>query len=196
MFTKLRNNRRHRELQEEIEYRIRFNTGMRQITSGERGLKKLADEQKQKAIEEERAGNHGVAVRLAGGSKRLAAQARMTGDMRGTVMTAHVMNQSTKAMADLMECASSLADGGLIADPARMCGMQAEMETMKETLDMAMDQAEEFYSGLNENEYDRDEAGEKALGEIMKNAGRERHKSLIRETGKKLDEMQRSRALE
>ena len=196
MIGKMKSNRRNRELRNMIEERVRYATEMRRMEAGERSIHKLAEEHRQQAAAAEARGDHAAAVRLAHGYQRLEKQGKTTGDMKNTVMTAHAIAESTKALTKLMAGTSGLAGSAVIADPVEMYRAQIELEAVRDSIDMALEQTEEVLDAVSDPDETCSEAGEEALKAIMKTAAREKNNNVLRETGKKLDALQRTRTLD
>lgn len=183
--------------QKEIENKILFKRNMNVLEAGERNLLKTAELQKQNAIEAEKNGDHATAVRFAMEAQRLEKQARVTGDMKNTTLTAHAMSENTRALANMMQSVNKIAESSGMLDAGEMIGMQVQMEAIRENMDMMMEASGETLDQLTDTAGSLEqEAGEKILRDLMKDEERKKHKDLLKETGKKLDALTRFREKE
>ncbi len=181
----------------EIENRIFFKRNMSVLEAGEKNLLKTAQLQKQNAIEAEKNGDHAAAIRFAMEAQRLEKQARVTGDMKNTTLTAHAMSENTRALANMMQSVNKIAEDSRMPDACEMIGMQVQMEAIRENMDMMMETSGETLDQLtNTTGSLEQETGEKILKELMKEEERKKHRDLLKETGKKLDALTRFRERE
>lgn len=183
--------------QREIENRIIFKRNMNVLEAGEKNLLKTAQLQKQNAIEAEKNGDHATALRFAMEAQRLEKQARVTGDMKNTSLTAHAMSENTRALANMMQSVNKIAESSNMPDAGEMIGMQVQMEAIRENMDMMMETSGETLDQLTNTAGSMEqEAGEEILRDLMKEEERKKHKDLLKETGKKLDALTRFREKE
>lgn len=183
--------------QREIENRIIFKRNMNVLEAGEKNLLKTAQLQKQNAIEAEKNGDHATALRFAMEAQRLEKQARVTGDMKNTTLTAHAMSENTRALANMMQSVNMIAESSNMPDTGEMIGMQVQMEAIRENMDMMMETSGETLDQLTNTAGSMErEAGEEILRDLMKEEERKKHKDLLKETGKKLDALTRFREKE
>lgn len=183
--------------QREIENRILFKRNMNVLEAGERNLLKTAQLQKQNAIEAEKNGDHATALRFAMEAQRLEKQARVTGDMKNTTLTAHAMSENTRALANMMQSVNKIAESSNMPDTGEMIGMQVQMEAIRENMDMMMETSGETLDQLTNTAGSMEqETGEEILRNLMKEEERKKHKDLLKETGKKLDALTRFREKE
>lgn len=183
--------------QREIENRIIFKRNMNVLEAGEKNLLKTAQLQKQNAIEAEKNGDHATALRFAMEAQRLEKQARVTGDMKNTTLTAHAMSENTRALANMMQSVNKIAESSNMPDAGEMIGMQVQMEAIRENMDMMMETSGETLDQLTNTAGSMEqEAGEEILRDLMKEEERKKHKDLLKETGKKLDALTRFREKE
>lgn len=192
--SEIRQKRKNEELRKEIRQRMMFNHHMRNMETGEKRMKQITQSMRQKAIEAEKAGDHNSAVRFAAEAERLAKQLRVTGDMKDTVMGVRAVSESARALTGILKDVNEMTGVTGAPGPADMVEMQISMETAKENMDYMMETAGEAYDSLTENDSSVNrEEGEKALKSLMKTAEREKRKSILMETSKKLDAMTRNR---
>lgn len=183
--------------QREIENRIIFKRNMNVLEAGEKNLLKTAQLQKQNAIEAEKNGDHATALRFAMEAQRLEKQARVTGDMKNTTLTAHAMSENTRALANMMQSVNKIAESSNMPDAGEMIGMQVQMEAIRENMDMMMETSGETLDQLTNTAGSMEqETGEEILRDLMKEEERKKHKDLLKETGKKLDALTRFREKE
>ena len=193
----LMNQMKNRHLQKEIENKIAFRRSLSNLETGERKLAKIANEQKQHAIAAEKSGDHAAAVRFSLEAKRLEKQLRVTGDMKNTTMTIHSLSENTRALAGMMKTVNDLVGASGISSPEEMIDAQIRMEVIRENTAMMMEASAETLDQLTETTgLAEDDAGESALRDLMKAEQQERRKSILTETGKKLDALTRTRAID
>ena len=193
----LKNQMKNKRLQKEIENKIAFRRSLNNLETGERKLTKAVKEQKQLAIAAEKSGDHAAAVRFALEAKRLENQLRVTGDMKNTTVTIHSLSENARALTGMMRTVNDLAGASGMPGPAEMIDAQIRMEVIRENTDMMMEASAETLDQLTETSgLTTDEAGEAALRDLMKADQKERRKSILTETGKKLDALTRTRAID
>ena len=193
----LMNQMKNKRLQKEIKNRIAFRRSLNNLETGERKLTKAAKEQKQHAIAAEKSGDHAAAVRFALEAKRLENQLRVTGDMKNTTVKIHSLSENARALTGMMKTVNNLAGASGMPGPADMIDAQIRMEVIRENTDMMMEASAETLDQLTETSgLTTDEAGEAALRDLMKAEQQERRKSILTETGKKLDALTRTRAID
>ena len=188
--------RRQKQQQKEIENRICFRRNLKSLEAGEKNLTMAAETQRRNAVEAEKKGDHAGAIRFALEAQRLEKQARVTGDMKNTTLTVHAISENTRALSGMMKSVNHMAGSG-IPDAADMIGMQMQMESIRENMDMIMETSGEVLDQLTETEgQPEQEAGEAFLRDLLKQEESRKHRSILAETGKKLDALFRIRVAE
>ncbi len=183
--------------QKEIENRVLFKRNMNVVEAGEKNLLKTAQLQKQNAIDAEKKGDHATAIRFALEAQRLEKQARVTGDMKNTTLTAHAMSENARALANMMQSVNRIVESSGMPDASEMIGMQVQMEVIRENMDMMMETSGETLDQLTDTTGSvEQETGERLLKDLIKDEERKKHKDLLKETGKKLDALTRFREKE
>ena len=170
---------------------------MNVVEAGEKNLLKTAQLQKQNAIDAEKKGDHATAIRFALEAQRLEKQARVTGDMKNTTLTAHAMSENARALANMMQSVNRIVESSGMPDASEMIGMQVQMEVIRENMDMMMETSGETLDQLTDTTGSvEQETGERLLKDLIKDEERKKHKDLLKETGKKLDALTRFREKE
>ena len=157
-------------MEKNAEYRYQ----MRRLDAADRSMQKVINDCSAKAVEQERTGNHGQAVQLAARVAKLKKQREMNKNIRNSVETARVYGETGNAMKEMMglagEMTRKMTDG---LDPTEMIQLQADYEMTQESLKTLAEQSNELFEPLDPDENVTNEAGEKALKELLQEGERE-----------------------
>lgn len=187
--------RRMEELQRRSSDEIRYRMNKREYDIGQRRLGAVIQEISEKAVRTEKDGRHDEAVKLAIEVDRLKRYQRASGQIGTRFETARAVSQVGRAMSDIAKTSDRMAGMMLTdLDPSSLSEAQMNLALTSETIEMMLTQSNMTFDGLEDRDVEGfEEAGEACLQNIMAENGRSREKSLLAETNRRLDRLQKAR---
>ena len=190
--------KRLKQREQTLRDNIRYRQNLREVNRSEKSIDRLCAQYTAQAVEAERAGNHILAVRLAGEAAKLKKHQTVTGNMRGSLEIAHAVQNTNQAMADIMEVSRNAA-GSLLAGAAApdMYAVQADLTSMQEHVKDFMEQSEMFYEDFEQGDDEPfSEESERYLKTLMASQNKEKQRRLLQDTNSRLEKLQRNRPTE
>lgn len=190
--------KRLKQREQTLRDNIRYRQNLREVNRSEKSIDRLCAQYTAQAVEAERAGNHTLAVRLAGEAAKLKKHQTVTGNMRGSLEIAHAVQNTNQAMADIMEVSRNAA-GSLLAGAAApdMYAVQADLTSMQEHVKDFMEQSEMFYEDFEQGDDEPfSEESERYLKTLMASQNKEKQRRLLQDTNSRLEKLQRNRPTE
>lgn len=190
--------KRLKQREQTLRDNIRYRQNLREVNRSEKSIDRLCAQYTAQAVEAERAGNHTLAVRLAGEAAKLKKHQTVTGNMRGSLEIAHAVQNTNQAMADIMEVSRNAA-GSLLAGAAApdMYAVQADLTSMQEHVKDFMEQSEMFYEDFEKGDDEPfSEESERYLKTLMASQNKEKQRRLLQDTNSRLEKLQRNRPTE
>lgn len=190
--------KRLKQREQTLRDNIRYRQNLREVNRSEKSIDRLCAQYTAQAVEAERAGNHTLAVRLAGEAAKLKKHQTVTGNMRSSLEIAHAVQNTNQAMADIMEVSRNAA-GSLLAGAAApdMYAVQADLTSMQEHVKDFMEQSEMFYEDFEQGDDEPfSEESERYLKTLMASQNKEKQRRLLQDTNSRLEKLQRNRPTE
>lgn len=190
--------KRLKQREQTLRDNIRYRQNLREVNRSEKSIDRLCAQYTAQAVEAEHAGNHTVAVRLAGEAARLKKHQTVTGNMRDSLEIAHAVQNTNQAMADIMEVSRNAA-GSLLAGAAApdMYAVQADLTSMQEHVKDFMEQSEMLYEDFEQGDDELfSEESERYLKTLMASQNKEKQRRLLQDTNSRLEKIQRNRPTE
>ena len=190
--------KRLKQREQTLRDNIRYRQNLREVNRSEKSIDRLCAQYTAQAVEAERAGNHTLAVRLAGEAAKLKKHQTVTGTMRGSLEIAHAVQNTNQAMADIMEVSRNAA-GSLLAGAAApdMYAVQADLTSMQEHVKDFMEQSEMLYEDFEQGDDEPfSEESERYLKTLMASQNKEKQRRLLQDTNSRLEKLQRNRPTE
>lgn len=185
---------RDKQRQQLLMDNIHFRQNLRMVTQQERQMDALYDQYAGQAIAAEKAGNHRMAVHLAGEAAKLKNFRNVSGSMKTSLEAAHAVNTATRAMNGIItgakEAVSAMNCSQVAADTI---ALQTNMALMQDQVQAFMEQNELCLNDFNFSDAPVNEEGEKALADLMSSTRKDQQRKLIQETAKSLDKLPRHR---
>jgi len=190
--------KRLKQREQTLRDNIRYRQNLREVNRSEKSIDRLCAQYTAQAVEAERAGNHTLAVRLAGEAAKLKKHQTVTGNMRDSLEIAHAVQNTNQAMADIMEVSRNAA-GSLLAGAAApdMYAVQADLTSMQEHVKDFMEQSEMLYEDFEQGDDEPfSEESERYLKTLMASQNKEKQRRLLQDTNSRLEKLQRNRPTE
>ena len=190
--------KRLKQREQTLRDNIRYRQNLREVNRSEKSIDRLCAQYTAQAVEAERAGNHTLAVRLAGEAAKLKKHQTVTGNMRGSLEIAHAVQNTNQAMADIMEVSRNAA-GSLLAGAAApdMYAVQADLTSMQEHVKDFMEQSKMLYEDFEQGDDEPfSEESERYLKTLMASQNKEKQRRLLQDTNSRLEKLQRNRPTE
>lgn len=184
--------RQQREREKEIRKRMAFRGNLRRIELSEKALAMAREEQRRKAIEAEKAGNHGAAVQFAVAAERMGQQAAATSDMKDKVLAAQAMQDNMVAFTGLIRSVNEMSENLQAPDVEDVTALQISSETVRDRMQTLLEAGESSIDLLAEDDWSEKEKGEKMLRTWMKADGQQKSRNILKETSKHLDAVMKS----
>lgn len=194
----LSNRLREEELRRRNADEIQYRMNKREYDIGQQRLQAVIRETSEKAVLAEQDGRHDDAVKLAVEVDRLKRYQRASSQIGTRIETARAVSQVGRAMSEIAKTSERLA-GMLMSnhDPVAMSEAQINLALSSETMQMIMAQSDLAFDGMDDRAKEGvDEAGEACLRNIMTENSRNRNKSLLAETNRQLDRLNKVRISE
>jgi len=197
--TDMKSRSESRKRKAQIEKELAYRRASRRMNKNEKSVEKLIDSYRQKAAEAQRMGSHTQAVHFAAEAAKLEQHLAVNGQMRNTVDTVYALGEGSQALIEAMEVTGQLADGAMSGmDPDALSRAQLAYEMNREQVEMLMDQADETFSDLEEEDDAWREKGENYLRSIVRSRteAEKKRRGILQDTNRKLDELLKNRASE
>jgi len=192
------NRRRMQKQQQRIAENIQFNQRMRALSRGSKRMQDMIDANIAQAIAAEKEGRHDQAVQLACEVKRMRSFLDSSRSVCGTLERAHAMNETNRAMTDMMKSSADLSDTIMeMADPAVLGEIQAGILTVDENMRYLKEQNDLAYEAVSDCDGQSVSAeGEAYLQLLVDNERKQKKSRLLADTNKQLDRLQRARPMD
>ena len=182
--------RRSRRVMENLYFR----RSLSEVNQNQKSLESAYTQMTARAIESEKGGDHTMAVHWAIEAQKLNKCLMMNGKMKSIAETAHAIQNTDRAMKELLTEAGSMTEGFGIVEPGTLYmeaaelqkGAQIMLEERNQLLDIG-------HEDLNSEEYEK---GEKYLQDLVRAAGNEKRNRILQEANQKLDQLQKNRNIE
>lgn len=187
---------RERKRREQLMNDLNYYQSLRDMNRSEKSLDQLCDRYSVRALEAHNAGNHALAVQLAGEAARLKKLKDLGDGMKNAVEAAHSVQSAQRAMAGMLDstravAASQLRAAALVSDThADLAMLQHQVQSLTDQCDMLCNEM------VFEDEPSDDNAdGQRYLQELIESS-RKQHTRVLNSTRQCLDKLPHTRQLE